>query len=90
MNANALAVAAEIAPNTVRNLMNPKKRTVTVDKPEGYPTLDKLEAIAKVIPCEVWELLHPDIERSIRQTKMYSSIETAFKDLPQESETIQQ
>src|SRR5262245_33621312 len=73
--ANALGVAAKVAPNTVRNLLDPRKRTVTSTKPEGYPTLDKLEALALRLGCEVWELLHPDLERSIREREMYSKIE---------------
>jgi hypothetical protein len=77
-NPNALGVAAKVAPNTVRNLLNPKKRTVTISKPEGYPTLDKLERIAQKLPCEVWELLHPDIEKSIRERETYMRLPNSF------------
>ena len=71
---NALGIAAGIAPNTVANLLHPEKRTVTSSKPKGYPTLDKLQAIATALGCEVWELLHPDIERSVREREMYITI----------------
>lgn len=82
-NANALAVVARIAPNSVRNLLDPKKRTVTAGKPEGYPTLDLLEKIASKLPCHVWELLHPDIEKSLIEREMYVRLEQNFKTLPQ-------
>lgn len=81
-NANALGVAAKVAPNTIRNLLDPSKRTTTSAKPDGYPTLDILDKIAQKLPCEVWELLHPDIEKSIREREMYKRIEHSFKALP--------
>lgn len=84
-NANALGVAAGVAPNTIRNLLDPSKRTTTRDKPEGYPTLDILGKIALKLPCEVWELLHPDIEKSIREREMYLRLEHSFKTLPDAS-----
>lgn len=77
-NANSLGKAAGIAPNTVTNLLHPSRRTVTSTKPQGYPTLDKLERIATVLHCEVWELLHPDIERSTREREMYRTIEADY------------
>lgn len=77
-NPNALGVAAKIAPNTVRNLLDPTKRTTTTEKPDGYPTLDKLGAIAEKLGIQVWELLHPDIERSLRERDMYRTIESDF------------
>lgn len=79
-NANALAVAAKVAPNTVRNLLDPNKRTTTTEKPDGYPTIDKLERIGRVLGCEVWEILHPNIERSLREREFYSHIERDFKE----------
>lgn len=81
-NPNALAVAAGVAPNTIRNLLDPSKRTTTRDKPEGFPTLDILGKIASKLPCEVWELLHPDIEKSIREREMYLRLAHDFKTLP--------
>ena len=84
-NANALAGAAKLSPNTVRNYMDPEKRTVTEGKPLGFPTLDKLAKLAKPLRCEVWELLHPDIERSRRERSMYSKIEQDFAALPQQT-----
>lgn len=80
-NANALAVAAKVSPNTVRNLLQPKRRTVTSSKPDGYPTLDKLQAISAPLNCEVWELLHPDIKQSIREREMYRQIDISYKGL---------
>ena len=77
-NANALGKAADVAANTVRNMLDPEKRTVTAEKPLGYPTLDNLEKIAKKLNLEVWELLHPDIEQSIRERKMYQSIQADY------------
>lgn len=81
-NANALAGAAKLSPNTVRNYIDPDKRTVTEGKPLGFPTLDKLAKLAKPLNCEVWELLHPDIERSRRERFMYLQIEQDFAALP--------
>jgi hypothetical protein len=77
-NANALGVAANISPNTVRNYLDPKKRTVTTEKPEGFPTIDKLASLSEKLGCQVWELLHPDIERSLREREMYGKIEQDF------------
>lgn len=86
-NANALATAAKIAPNTVRNLLEPSKRTVTSTKPIGYPTLDKLAKIAAPLGCQVWELLHPDIRQSLREREMYASIKTNFQLLKENGES---
>lgn len=74
----ALGIAAGVAPNTVSNYLDHKKRTVTAEKPEGFPTLDRLANLASRLECEVWELLHPDIERSIREREMYSKIMADF------------
>ena len=80
-NANAIAVKAKIAPNSVRNLLDPKKRTVTADKPDGVPQLDTIQKVAEVLAVEVWQLLHPDIEKAIRQQEMYKQIEKSYKTL---------
>lgn len=77
-NANALAVKAHVAPNTVRNILEPSKRTTTASKPLGYPTLDKIELLARALNCQVWELLHPDIKRSLSEREMYRKIEADF------------
>ncbi len=80
-NANALGLAAKVAPNSIRNLLDHNKRTVTSGKPVGYPTLDTLQKIALLLGCGVWQLLHPDIEKSIRQQEMYKKIEENYKHL---------
>lgn len=77
--ANALAVAAGISPNTVRYYMDPRKRPPTTDKAQGFPTLDKLEILAGRLGRDTWELLHPDIERSVRERDFYKQIESDFK-----------
>lgn len=74
-NPNALAVAAKLSANTVRNFLTPSRRTTTATKPKGYPTLDKLERVSVILGCQVWELLHPDLPRSMREREMYESIE---------------
>lgn len=79
-NANALGVAAGVSPNFVRYLLDPKKRTTTTEKPQGSPTLDKLDAIAGKLGCQVWELLHPNVERSFHEREMYGKIEQDFVD----------
>lgn len=77
-NANSLGTAAGVSPNSVRNLLDPKKRTVTSDKPDGYPTLDTVEKIALRLNVQVWELFHPDIEKSLRERAMYAKIQADF------------
>ena len=84
-NANALGVAAKIAPNTVRHLLGTIPRTLGKKKPVGYPTLDKLEAIAKVLNCDVWHLLHPDIEKFIREQKFYEAVLANFHKMTEEA-----
>lgn len=74
-NPNSLAIAAKLSANTVRNFLTPSRRTTTATKPKGYPTLDKLERVCHVLGCQVWELLHPDLARSLREREMYQSIE---------------
>jgi hypothetical protein len=85
--ANALGVAAGIAANSVRNYLDPTRRTVTAEKPEGFPTLDKLQALATKLNCAVWELLHPDIERSLREREMYRKVEADFERIKQDAKT---
>lgn len=77
-NPNALGKAAKVSANTIRNIIDPKNRTTTTDKPEGYPLLDKLQAIAKPLGCSVWELMHPDIEQSIRERELYAQVGKTF------------
>lgn len=84
-NANALGVAAGIAANTVRNYLEPTKRRSVTDKGEGFPTVDKLAALASKLGCEVWELLHPDIEQSIREREMYKKVEADFKRIQEQA-----
>lgn len=77
---NALGVAARVSPNTVRNYLDPSKRTVTADKPDGYPRLDILGDLADKLNCEVWELLHPDIDRSQRERFHYQNMLKAARE----------
>lgn len=87
-NANAISVKAKVAAGTVRNFLDPKKRTTTAEKPNGFPTLDKLDRIAQVFGVPVWQLLHPDLERAMRETEMYKKIEADFKHLLPEKDAI--
>lgn len=80
-NPNALATKAKIAPNSVRNLLDPLRRTVTDNKPIGAPQLDTLEKIAAILNIDVWKLLHPDIERALREEAFYRRIEQDYKSL---------
>lgn len=82
-NPNALHQEARrqgkrISANTVRYLLDNSKRTTTTEKPEGYPTLDKLEVATEVLGIQVWELLHPDIERSLKERDYYARSEQSF------------
>lgn len=74
-NANRLAEKAALAPNTVRNFLDPVRRTVTSNKPEGYPQLDKVEKIAKALGCQVYELFLPNIEKHLNERKLYEDLE---------------
>lgn len=72
-NANALSKATngKVSPNTIRYLLDPKRRTVTTKKGEGYPTIEKLESLAQKLPkCETWMLLHPELDRALRAMDM--------------------
>ena len=73
-NANALGNAIGMSPNTIRNLLHPERRPSHGEKPLGFPTIDTLQKVAEKLGREVWELLHPDIERSIREREMYSDL----------------
>ena len=86
-NANALGKVAKIAPNTIRNLLDPTKRTVTAEKPDGFPLLDTLAKIAPHLGCDVWELLHPDIEKAVRQREVYELAESGAMDRMKRDET---
>lgn len=79
--ANALAVKAKVAPNSVRNLLDPKKRTVTADKPDGVPQLDTINKVAEALGVEVWKLLHPEIESALHQSERLKVIESNLKKL---------
>lgn len=83
-NANALAVAAKIDPNTVRNMMNPTRRTrATSEDGKGYPTLKNIAAIADKLPkCKVWMLLHPNLERALWEQQVAEDFERLNKSAP--------
>jgi hypothetical protein len=84
-NANALGKAAKVSPNTVRNLRHPERRTKTIKKGQGYPTVDKLEALAAKLPkCETWMLLHPELRRALRAMEMDTKIQTEYTRPPDE------
>lgn len=80
-NPNALATATKgaVSANTVRNILDPKRRTVTAKKGDGGPTLEKLEALAERLPdCQPWMLLHPDLQRALRAIEMDTKIEAEY------------
>lgn len=81
-NPTVLGKAAGVAANTVTNMLKPEKRTTTSKKPVGYPNLDNLVKVAKALNVQVWELLHPDIVRSLREREFYLRIERDFRSLP--------
>jgi hypothetical protein len=80
--ANALGKAAKLNPGTVRNYIHPTKRTVTRGKPQGFPLIDKLARLCGPLKCEVWELLHPDIEQSRRERSVYEQFKGINDTLP--------
>lgn len=88
-NPNALAAATNgaVSANTVRNILTPKRRTVTTNKPEGSPTLEKIEALAGKLPkCAPWMLLHPDLQRTLRAIEMYDKLESEYEERKRTSE----
>lgn len=75
-NANALSVATKgrVSPGTIRNLRNPEKRTTMPERTDGYPRIDTLEAVVTPLGRQVWELLHPDIDRSTKERALYAQV----------------
>lgn len=75
-NANALSVATngKVSPGTIRNLREPEKRTTMPERTEGYPRIDTLETVASLLGREVWELLHPDLDRSTKERELYAQV----------------
>lgn len=76
--ANALGVKAGIDPQTVRYLLDPAKRANAKKAGAHSPQIDKLEAIAKVLGCQVWELLHPDIEAARKEHEIIQAFKQDF------------
>lgn len=54
-----LARRANMSPNTVLSMMHPDKRPPNAQG-VGAPRLDRIEALARVLGRETWELLLPD------------------------------
>ncbi len=79
-NPNALAIKEQLSANTIRNAINYKARP-KADNEVGYPTLGKLELLATRLGVEVWELLHPDIEKSLREREFYRKMEADFAEI---------
>jgi transcriptional regulator with XRE-family HTH domain len=77
--ANALAEAAGMSANTVRYYLDEKKRPARSANGVGFPTMNKLSKLAEKLGCEVWELLHPDIERSLSEREMYRKVQADFE-----------
>jgi transcriptional regulator with XRE-family HTH domain len=70
-----LAEKAGVSPGTIGNLLRPERR-LTTSKPEGHPTLDKLQQVATALGSEVWQLLHPDLPRAIAAEEMFTTLES--------------
>ncbi len=79
--ANALGLAVGMSPNTIRYYIDPDKRPkyATTKKTMSAPSLDKLVLIADKLHCEVWELLHPDIERVRRDAARLQRIDEEYR-----------
>jgi len=80
-NPRRLGKKAGVASNTVSNYLDPSRRTVTPNKPDGYPQLDKIEKIAMALGCQVYELFHPNIERHLSEQKLYADLERVLPGL---------
>lgn len=64
-NANALGVACSMSPTTVRKMLEPTKRSYqSAKKGPGPPSTVTLVMLAEKLGCQVWELVHPDLERA--------------------------
>ena len=43
------------------------------------PSLDKLVLIADKLDCDVWELLHPDVEKARRDAARLQAIDEQYR-----------
>lgn len=55
-----LAKKAGVAPNSVVNMVHPKRRAPTKSGKSPSPTIEIVEKVAAAFDKEAWQLLHPD------------------------------
>lgn len=74
----ALGEKAGVDQKTVSNYLNPGQRAVSASGKEPSAKLSELDAIAKALHIEVWQLTR---QMTPSERAMYSAIEKAFADL---------
>lgn len=57
----ALAIAADLAPNSVRNLLKPDVRSIG-PRGDAAPRLDNIEKIAHALNLEPWQIMREDFD----------------------------
>jgi transcriptional regulator with XRE-family HTH domain len=85
----ALASAAGVAPNTVKNLVEPESRTPG-SRGEVSPRLDNLDKIARAMGYEGWQLMQENFDPTNRPTRVlsaseaewYRKVEDLYRQLP--------
>jgi transcriptional regulator with XRE-family HTH domain len=91
VNQSELARVSGVSQKSISNLLHPENREKakakdgeTEGKEGKVPStsLATLVDLAKALNVEVWELLHPNLERSRREHQFYQQIDRAYKKLP--------
>ena len=76
---NALAKHSHVAQKTISNYLTANYI--------GYPSLEKVELLAKCFGMEAWNLLHPTMgntEISAKEIAMYKRMKETFKQLQEQ------
>lgn len=71
---NSLAKRSKVGQTTIGNYLRPDSYT-------GYPSLEKIEMLAKALGIDVWVLLHPTLGSNCLEEKefeLYRRIRSAF------------
>lgn len=80
---NALATAINTpvhraSANSIAYVFKPTKRPRGDKHADTLPRLDTLSLVAEKLGCDVWELLHPDIQALRRKLDVYETMARNF------------
>jgi len=81
---NDVGVKLGKSPNTIRNWL--RLSDPTEHNSGNFPQIDTLDAVAKELDCEVWELLHPDIEQLQSDLALISKTKALYLQPPEPRE----